>query len=468
MRQLDAGVTARRPLRFFAYALGYISANNSFKTHTDELTALKQWGFVPLPNVQVLHNVYSIMACYQHILQQRHTLPFAIDGVVYKINDKTLQKRLGFVARSPRWAIAHKFPAEQVTTLLQRIEIQVGRTGVLTPRAVLQPVPVGGVVVAHATLHNADYISERDIREGDTVFVERAGDVIPKIIKSIPEKRPADAQTFIFPTQCPACGTPVVRLEGEAAHRCPNHLACPAQVQESIVHFCARQAFDIEGLNEKQIERFLAEGLITTVADIFQLHQHRTTLAHMRGFGEKSVHNLLEAINKAKQVTLPRFLAALGIPLVGAQVATLLAEKYPTFAALETAVRHSPNDVLHIDGIGPRIRDALSSYFNEPHNHHILQQLFAAGVQVLPYTGASNKTGFFKGKTVVLTGTLTTLSRDEAKAAIQAQGGKVSSAVSSKTDFVVVGEAAGSKRAKAQELGLAVLDEQQFKQKLAQ
>jgi DNA ligase (NAD+) len=464
LRQLDSSVTATRPLGFFAYTLG--ACSSTFERHTDELKQIEAWGFTDVPHTHVFNNVEDIMGWYEQVIKERASWNFDIDGIVYKVNDISLQKRLGFVAKAPRWAIAHKFPAEQVTTVLEHIEVQVGRTGVITPVAKLKPVGVSGVMVSNATLHNEDYIKERDIREGDTVFIERAGEVIPKVQSVVESKRPKNSKPFIFPTQCPACGSELVRPEGEAAHRCVNHLDCPAQIEARITHFVGKNCFDIDGFGEKQVQLFLQKGLVKNIVDIFRLKDHEATLKQMEGFGEKSVDNLLEAIEKSKEVTLPRFISSLGVHMVGEQVATLLAKKYATLEEIQKAITEHPEDVDDIDGIGHRIVSNLEQFFTEPHNVKMITELLAEGVIVAEYV--SNVTdSAFTGKTVVLTGTLENMSRAEAKARIQERGGKVSSSVSAKTDFVVAGEAAGSKLKKANELGVAVLDEGQFMERLS-
>ncbi|MDD9911428.1 MAG: NAD-dependent DNA ligase LigA [Alphaproteobacteria bacterium] len=466
LRQLDSTITAQRPLEFFAYALASVSDDLSFETHTDELHALQRWGFVTVP-FKAFGSVDGLLENYNGMVEKRFELPYAIDGLVYKVNDKNLQKRLGEVARSPRWAIAHKFPAEQVTTVLEGIDVQVGRTGVVTPVARLQPVEVGGVTVSNATLHNEDYIAERDIRVGDTVFIERAGDVIPKVVKPVLEKRPEKADIFSFPRECPVCNSNLVRLEGEAAWRCVNHLSCRAQVEAQIIYFVGKHGMDIDGLGQKQVQKFLEDGLIKTVVDVFNLKDHAEQLKGQEGFGEKSVTNLLESIERAKQVELPRFLAALGIPLVGYEVARLLANRYGTLEILQSAILDKPDDVESIDGIGSRIVESLQVFWQEPHTQELLKGLLTVGVTVMPYEAPQVADNPFLGKIVVLTGTMENMTRDEAKVRLQSLGAKVSGSVSSKTDYVVAGAAAGSKLKKAQELGVAVLDEAAFLEKLS-
>lgn len=462
LRQLDSRVTQKRPLKFFAYALGHSS--EKFSCHSEELESLRSWGLTTPPETHVFQDMKALLDNYQRMVEARYDLSFAVDGLVYKVNDKSLQQRLGFVARAPRWAIAHKFPAEQATTVLEDIQIQVGRTGVLTPVARLKPVHVGGVTVSNATLHNQDYIKERDIRIGDTVFVERAGDVIPKVVAPVAEKRPKGTEAYDFPTMCPACGSQAVRLEGEAAWRCMNKMNCPAQLEALLMHFVGRKQFDIDGLGEKQIQKFIGLGWLESPADIFHLQDYADEMRELEGYGDKSVDNLLAAIEASKTIALPRFVAALGIPLVGEQVATLLASRYASLDRLAQVARENVEELEAIDGIGPRLAESLLDFFVEEHNRELLRQLEQAGVVVEDYTAPQTADNPFKGKTVVLTGALEGMSRDEAKARLQTLGAKVSSSVSGKTDYVVAGAEPGSKLKKANELGVSVLDEAQFRQ----
>lgn len=457
LRQLDSTITAARPLRFFAYAI----VGDVATTHSGELAWLQQNDFV-LPDYKCVNTLTELEEVYAHYHAARYKLPFAIDGLVYKIDSIELQQRLGFVARAPRWAVAHKFPAEQATTLLEGIDIQVGRTGILTPVAKLKPVAVGGVVVSNATLHNEDYVKERDIRTGDTVFVERAGDVIPKVIGVVIEKRQVGAVAFVFPHTCPACGSLAVRVDGEAAWRCINHHNCPAQLEAGLMHFVRRDGFDIEGLGEKQIQKFIQLGWVKTAADIFLLFRYTPQLKTLDGYGEKSVQNLMQAIERAKVIELPKFIVALGIPLVGDEVARRLSDKFKTLGDLVQAVQNQPDVLESMDGIGEKITQSLQNFWREPRNSALVNDLLAAGVQVQPYVETARQSGFFTGKVVVLTGTLQTLTRDEAKARLTAMGAKVASSVSSKTDYVVAGADAGSKLKDAQKLNVNVLDEIAF------
>jgi DNA ligase (NAD+) len=462
LRQLDPAVTARRPLKFLAYAFGALEGE-AFKTHAGELKALKAWGFT-IPGVGAATNLGHLMQAWQNRRDHRYDLPYAIDGLVYKVNDLALQQRLGELARSPRWAIAHKFPPEQATTLLESIEVQVGRSGKITPVAKLKPVHVGGVTVTNATLHNQDYISQRDIRPGDMVFVERAGDVIPQVVK------PADADPkrpnppFRFPHNCPACGTPLVRELEAADWLCPNTTACPAQKQAFLEHFVGRGAFDIDGLGEKQLALFQREGLLKAAADIFHLAGHADKLRTFEGYGDKSVTNLLAAIEAAKQPTLARFLIALGIPGVGEATATDLAHHFKTWEALEAILARPEAEarLTNIQGIGPIVAHNILTHLCEPHTRRLVADLLSAGVRPRTSLPPPHHRGFFSDKTVVLTGTLQAMSRDEAKSRLTGQGAKVTNSVTSNTDFLITGADPGSKLKNAQKLGVKVLEEEEF------
>tara|TARA_Y100000782_G_scaffold41136_1_gene45635 strand:+ start:58578 stop:60689 length:2112 start_codon:yes stop_codon:yes gene_type:complete len=461
IRQLDSKIAAERPLRFFAYTLGYTDAK--FESHTDQVAALKDWGFTIVPDVKTFSSLEPLFDWYEKLSKTRFDLPFAIDGIVYKVNSTALQERLGFVARAPRWAIAHKFPAEQASTVLLDIEVQVGRTGVVTPVARLDPVYVGGVTVSNATLHNEDYIAERDIRICDKVFVERAGDVIPKVVGTAPNGRKEGAEPYKFPKQCPACKSELVRLEGEAAHRCLNHFECPAQIEASILHFVGRTQFDIDGLGEKMVQMLLEKEFIKSAADIFTLAQKRDELIELEGYGEKSIDALLQAIDESKIVSYPRFLAALGIPMVGNQVASLLGNRWPKFDDFMHVAQSEEGQetIQNIDGIGPRIAENVCDFFKNARNQAQLKAFLDAGVRVADFeVPTMEKETIFTGKTVVLTGTLPTLSRDEAKHRLQKMGAKVSSSISAKTDYLIAGDKAGSKLKKAESLGVEVLSEE--------
>lgn len=462
LRQLDSAITARRPLQFLAYATG--ASTQAFATETDLIAQFQTWGFTT-PLVENAATADELLAIYNDWQTHRHTkVPYAIDGLVYKVNDKALQSRLGELARTPRWAIAHKFPPEQATTTVLNIEVQVGRTGKLTPVAKLAPVHVGGVTVTNATLHNEDYITQRDIRVGDTVFIERAGDVIPQVVSVVESKRPATSSKFTFPHTCPACKNPAVREEGEADWRCINHYTCPAQLEAQLSHFVSRHCFDVDGLGDRQIQLFIAEGLLETPADIFTLSEHADVLKTWEGFGEKSVTNLIAAIEKAKTISLPRFLTALGIPQVGEATAQDLAHNFPTWQTFLTAATapDAETTLTAIEGIGPKVAYAITSFFANPQNIKLTQALIANGVAIQPYQRTSRAQGYFTGKTVVLTGTLSQLTRDEAKARLTAQGAKVTGSVTSKTDFLIAGESPGSKLKEAEKHNVQVLTEDAF------
>jgi DNA ligase (NAD+) len=408
------------------------------------------------------------MQAYNDMGSARAGLDYDIDGMVYKVNRIDWQERLGFVSRAPRWAVAHKFPAERVETILKEIAVNVGRTGVITPFAILEPVTVGGVVVSRATLHNEDEIARKDFREGDTVVVQRAGDVIPQVVEVLIERRPANTKPFAMPETCPDCGSPAVRHEGEAARRCTNRLTCPAQAVEGIIHFASRGCFDIEGLGEKHIETFYKEGLIKTPADIFRLKDHEAALKDREGWGDRSVENLLRNIEVRRTIPLDRFIGALGIPQVGEATAKLLARHYLTFAGLRAAMvaakvigSEAYQDLNDINGIGSSMADDIVEFFADEHNARQmddLEKLLTIEAFVPPAAVASN----ISGKTVVFTGTLETVSRNEAKARAEALGAKVAGSVSKKTDYLVVGADAGSKAKKAAELGVATLTEEEW------
>ncbi|MCL4767531.1 MAG: NAD-dependent DNA ligase LigA [Hyphomicrobiaceae bacterium] len=485
LRQLDPKVTASRPLRFFAYSWGEASRLPA-RTQWEVYQAYRRWGFPTNPLARLCCGLDEMLAFYRETSVQRATLGYDIDGIVYKVNRLDLQDRLGFVSRSPRWAIAHKFPAEQAMTILRDIEIQVGRTGALTPVAKLEPVTVGGVVVANATLHNEDEIRRKDVRVGDTVVVQRAGDVIPQIVGVVPEKRPPGAKPFEFPTTCPACGSHAVREvnertgEMDAVRRCTGGLVCPAQAKERLRHFVSRNAFDIEGLGEKQIEAFYDEGRIMQPADIFTLagreERRSDKLVDKKGYGRKSVENLFKAIEARRSVPLDRFIYALGIRHVGETTARDLANAYHTWeafrAAVEAAVEggHDSDayrDIDNIEGIGEAVVDALIDFFSEPHNTQAIDALLAE-VTVLPFTRVMAAASSVAGRTVVFTGSLERLTRSEAKAQAERLGAKVAGSVSKKTDYVVAGADAGSKLAKARELGVEVLTEDEWLQLIAQ
>jgi DNA ligase (NAD+) len=481
LRQLDASITARRPLRFFGYAWGSASALPA-DTQWGVYEAFKRWGVPVNPLMRVCESLEEILVFYRGMAEQRAALGYDIDGIVYKVNRLDWQDRLGFVSRAPRWAIAHKFPPQEAVTRLVDIEIQVGRTGALTPAAKLEPVTVGGVVVSNATLHNEDEIARKDIRIGDTVMVRRAGDVIPQIMGVVLDKRPSGARPYKMPEVCPACGSKAVRETDErtgradVVRRCTGGLICPAQIKERLKHFVSRNAFDIEGLGEKQIELFYDEGRIMQPADIFTLAARDARmpadnrLAEKKGFGEKSVENLFKAIEARRKIPLDRFIYALGIRHVGETTARDLAKALGSLEAFRTAVAAAVaggkgsdayKDLDNIEGIGETVVDALIAFFGEPHNTTALDDLIAQ-VTVEPFVRVRVTASPVADKTVVFTGTLEKMTRNEAKALAERLGAKVAGSVSKKTDYVIAGSDAGSKLAKAREAGVTVLTEDEW------
>lgn len=457
LRQLDSKITASRPLNFYAYSLVLPEENLIF--HSQCLEQLKQWGFPICSENQVVEGIEECLAFYHNLMARRPQLPFEIDGVVYKVNSFELQRQLGFVSRAPRWAIAHKFPAEEMLTELQDVEFQVGRTGALTPVARLKPVSVGGVTVSNATLHNMDEIERKDIRIGDFVIVRRAGDVIPEVASVILEKRPKSTRSIQLPKQCPICGSDVARAEGEAAARCMGGLWCKAQQKEAILHFAGRRAMNIDGLGSKIVDQLVDTGLIKSVADLYQLTIEE--LEHLERMGKKSAENLVEAIHVSKKTTLAKFLYALGIREVGEATALSLATHYGDLTSLMKA---NEEDLEEIMDIGPVVASHIYTFFRQSHNIEIIDRLLNAGIH-WPKSKLSSETKHsLSGKTFVLTGTLTRFSRDEAKEKLQALGAKISGSVSKKTDYVVAGIDPGSKLTKAESLGVRVLNEAEFLQ----
>jgi len=475
LRQLDASITAGRPLRFFAYGWGEVSALPA-DTQAGVLAAFERFGLPVNPLIKLCASAEEMLAHYRDIEQRRATLGYDIDGVVYKVDDIALQTRLGFVSRAPRWAAAHKFPAERATTIVRDIEIQVGRTGALTPVARLAPVTVGGVVVSNATLHNEDEIVRKDIRVGDTVVVQRAGDVIPQIVEVVVAKRPEGAKPYEFPHVCPRCGSAALREidektgEADVVRRCTGSLVCPAQAVERLKHFASRNAMDIEGLGDKQIELFHAQGLIQTAADIFTLEErdqaNLTKLKNQEGFGETSVRNLFAAIDARRGVPINRFVFALGVRHVGETNARRLARHFGDFQSLRETARDAVPEseararIDSIDGVGPVVAEALHDFFAEPHNERELDALLKhITLAPMPAVESSSPVA---GKTVVFTGALERLTRDEAKAQAERFGAHVAGSVSKKTDLVVAGPGAGSKLAKAREFGVEVITEDEW------
>jgi len=467
LRQLDARITATRPLKLLAYAMGAASEAPA-ETHHDFLDELRRWGFAVNPLSQRLESEDAAENFQAEIGARRAALAYDIDGVVYKLDRIDWQRRLGFVGRAPRWAVAWKFPAEQAVTKLLAIKIEVGRTGALTPRAVMEPVNVGGVVVRHATLHNEDEITRKDVRIGDTVMLQRAGDVIPQILGVVLEKRPADAKPYAFPLNCPACGSHAIRDGEDVVRRCTGGLTCPAQTTERLRHFVSRRAMDIEGLGEENIQFLFDAGLIKSPADVFRLHQKRETLAGFEGWGERKISKLLEAIETRRSVALERFIFALGIRRIGEQNAKLLARHYHSLEAWRAAMiaahvigSEAREELGSIQGIGPAIAEELVEFFAEPRNLAALDDL-TSEVSPLPVEETSAADSPFATKTMVFTGTLEKMTRDEAEALAERLGAKVTKSVSKKTDFVVVGADAGSKAAKAAELGVKILTEAEW------
>jgi len=473
LRQLDATITAGRRLSLFVYAVGD-SSESLTDSHWDLLERFRRWGFEVNPLSQRCHSVAELLACYQVLGEHRASLAYEIDGLVYKVDSVALQHRLGMVSRAPRWAIAHKFPAEQATTQVERIEIQVGRTGALTPVAILAPVTVGGVVVTRATLHNEDEILRKDVRVGDRVIIQRAGDVIPQVVGALIDLRPEGSEPFVFPAVCPVCGAHAERPEGEVVRRCVGGLTCPAQAKERLRHFASRLAFDIEGLGEKNVEFLWDRGLVRTPADIFRLEANDkaslTRLENCDGWGRRSVEKLYEAIRDRATIGLERFLYALGIRQIGEATARRLARHYGTLDAWRAAMQRvaageveARAELESIEDIGPSVATDLAAFFAEEHNVAALEALLAAMQEldggVAPARVIEAADSPLAGRSLVFTGTLTAMTRPEAKARAEAMGAKVVGRVSRKTDFVVVGADAGSKATAARDLGLKVLSE---------
>lgn len=476
LRQLDANITKERKLSLFVYTWGDVS-NIPWKSQSEFLQKVRDWGFKTNPYNRICHTTQDLMDYFNYLQQERADLLYDIDGIVYKVDDLALQNRLGFLTRTPRWAIAHKFPAEQAFTKINNIRIQVGRTGALTPVADLEPINVGGVIVSHATLHNEDEIKRKDIRIGDTVIIQRAGDVIPQIVGVVLDKRPADSKEFVFPHTCPMCGAHAIKEEDEAVRRCTGGLTCPAQAIERLKHFVSREAFDIEGLGAKIMEEFYLEGIIKTPVDIFTLEKRNKRLRDdlfsalddgsiylesRDGWGKKSVENLFKAINERRNISLPRFIYALGIRQVGAATSLLIAKHFGSFSSFEQDMRKSDTaKLLEIDGIGEAMVKDIIEFFAEEHNQHIIQELLQQ-VDVEDFIDTTDYSSSLAGKTIVFTGTLEQMTRAEAKAKALSLGAKVAGSVSKNTDYVVMGADAGSKATKAKELGVTILSEEEF------
>lgn len=454
IRQLDSKITARRPLSFFAYGTGEISGWTPPARHSEILNAFAAWGFPVNADRAVVQGATGLIAYHRRIGETRNALPFDIDGVVYKVDRLDLQRKLGFRSREPRWAVAHKYAAQEELTEVLDIEVQVGRTGAITPVARLKPVFVGGVTVTNATLHNEDEVRRKDVHIGDTVVVRRAGDVIPEIVRVLAERRPPDARAFQMPATCPACGSAVRRDDGEAAARCTAGLYCPAQRKQALLHFASRRAMDIDGLGEKIVDQLVDTGMVHTPDNLFDLET--AALAALERMGDKAAANLVQAIENCKSTTLARFIFALGIRNVGESTARDLAAHYRDLKALMDADEAGLQQVVDV---GPVVAQSVATFFSEQHNRKVIEALIHAGIKFAPMAPPQAPAAGVAGKTFVLTGALPTLTRDQAKALIEARGGKVSGSVSKKTHYLVAGEDAGSKMVKAQALGIAVLDE---------
>ena len=457
LRQLDPKITSKRPLVLNAYGIGIAEGVDLPNTHYDRLQWLKSIGIPVNPEIRLCNGTDEVLDFYRDIQNKRSSLGYDIDGTVLKINDIALQEKLGFISKAPRWAIAYKFPAQEELTRLNDVEFQVGRTGAITPVAKLEPVFVAGVTVSNATLHNGDEIERLDIAIGDTVVIRRAGDVIPQIIGVLHDRRPADARPIVFPETCPVCDSAIVRIEGEAVARCTGGLFCAAQRKEALKHFVSRKAMDIDGVGGKLIEQLVDRELIHTPADLFKLDL--TTLTRLERMGTKSAENALASLEKAKNTTLARFIFALGIREVGEATALNLANHFKTLEALQNADLEA---LQQVPDVGEVVANRILAFWHEPHNVAVVNDLIAQGVHWETVETKEVTENRFKGKTVVLTGTLTQMGRNEAKALLQDMGAKVSGSVSAKTDFVIAGDAAGSKLTKAQELGVTVLTEEEF------
>ena len=459
VRQLDSSIAAERPLSFFAYGLGDMTpaaeGGPQWTSHYEMLQQLKAWGFPVAEQTSCVNGAAGLVAFHQRMAAERDALPYDSDGVVYKVNDLALQARLGFVTREPRWAVAHKYPAQEEMTIVLAIDVQVGRTGKLTPVAKLAPVFVGGVTVTNATLHNELEARRKDVRVGDTVIVRRAGDVIPEVVSVVLERRPADSAQFTMTEHCPVCGTLAEREEGEADHRCTGGLFCSAQRKQAIWHFAHRRAMDIEGLGDKLVDQLVDSGQVKTLADLYHLEQ--STLSAMDRMAEKSAVNLLEALEKSKNTTLGRFLFALGIRHVGEATAKELARH---FGQLEAIMVASEEALLQVADVGPVVAHSIRSFFDQVHNREVVQALRDAGLSWVEGDALAPTEMPLAGVTVVLTGTLQSMGRDEAKEKLEALGAKVAGSVSKKTHYVVAGAEAGSKLDKARELGVPVLDDE--------
>lgn len=454
LRQLDPAVTAKRKLQFFAYGLGEVDTSINFNYHSQMIDFIKDLGIPVSKYSEIVQNNKDMEAYFQKILGQRNTLPFDIDGIVFKVNSIKSQNNLGFVSKAPRWAIAYKFPAEEAETIVNDITVQVGRTGAITPVARLKPVFVSGVTVTNATLHNEDEMNRKDIRIGDSVMVRRAGDVVPEVVRVILEKRPNDAIKFSMPKQCPICGSDIERIDGEAAQRCTGQYKCNAQIKQGISHFISRKAMNIDGLGEKIVDQLFEQGMLKNIADIYKLDFD--VIENMDRFGKKSVENLKESIEKSKKTTLGKFIYALGIRNVGEATSKELAAN---FRSLDNLFNATVEDYLMVNDIGPIVAESLVQYFHNENNQKIIKSIIASGITwpALKEINAINSK--LNNQTFVVTGTLNSFSRDEIKNLVEANGGKVSGSVSKKTSYVVVGDNPGSKADKASELGIPIITE---------
>lgn len=457
LRQLDPKITASRPLEFCCYSLGRVDGAVLPNTHSAILNLFSRWGFKINPEMKVVNGIEGCLEYYDNLAQKRNDLAYEIDGIVFKVDDINFQQQLGFVSRAPRWAIAHKFPAQEEMTLLKDVEFQVGRTGAITPVARLEPVFVGGVTVSNATLHNMDEIQRLDVCIGDTVIIRRAGDVIPQIVSVVQEKRPQDAKSIVFPKSCPVCESHVERIEGEAVSRCSGGLVCAAQRKEAIKHFASRKAMDIDGLGDKLVEQLVDEGLIESFLDLYSLKL--ADVANLERMAEKSAQNLLEAIEASKQTTLAKFLYALGIREVGVATAQNLVNHFLDLRAL---VKADLEALLEVDDVGPIVAKHILSFFAEPHNQKIIDGLLNIGITWPAIEKKDSSELPLAGQTYVVTGTLASMGRDQAKEYLQRLGAKVAGSVSAKTSGLVAGEKAGSKLSKAQDLNITILDEDAF------
>ena len=476
LRQLDSKITASRKLSYFAYGIGEISDDFICNSQEQLFDHLKSFGFCVEPHSKICRNLDEVLKLYQQVADIRYSLPYDLDGMVYKVNDFVLQNRLGFISKSPRWAIAHKFAAQKSKTAIKKIVIQVGRTGALTPVAELVPVNIGGVLVSRATLHNQDEIAAKDIREGDLVLIQRAGDVIPQVLEVDFSKRPSDSKPYQFPTHCPSCGSLVAKSEEDVVLRCPNKFGCNAQIKESLKHFVSKDAFDIEGLGKKQIDNFFEEGRIKNFVDIFRLQDSEklssNPLIKKEGWGEKSTTNLFAAINSKRKIELHRFIYGLGIRYVGENTAKLIANNFSSFKNFKEkilVIANSKNldfsqewqDFIAIDGIGEKMAKAIIEYFSEDKNVLVLEDL-EKELEIIDAKINQQSDSKLVGKTIIFTGTLSNMSRAEAKAKAESLGMKVQGSISSKTDFLVFGAEAGSKLKKANELGIKALNEEEW------